>query len=83
MLALVLPVPFGPAFAVLPIIGGVATLFYFDIEGRIISGDAGAAIRSSVLGYLVVSRGPGLVPWVAGVAITGLTTAADLRSVSG
>ncbi|MBA2345850.1 MAG: hypothetical protein H0V83_12295 [Rubrobacter sp.] len=35
-------------------------------------GNAGAAIRGSVLGYLVVFSGPGAVPRVAGVAIADL-----------
>jgi len=42
-------------------------------------GDAGAAIRESILGYLVVYRG--LVPWVAGVEITGLTAAVEFSSI--
>jgi hypothetical protein len=58
-------------------------VFYFGLKRRIMLGDAGAAIREIILGYLVAFRGPEPVPRVAGVAITGLTTAADLRSVSG
>jgi len=54
-------------------------VFYFRFEERIMVGDAGSAIREVVLGYLVVYRG--LVPRVAGVAITGLTIAAESSSI--
>jgi hypothetical protein len=43
------------------------------------AGDAGAAIRGGVLGYLVVYRG--LVPRVAGVAIAGLPVMTGLSFV--
>jgi UDP-GlcNAc:undecaprenyl-phosphate/decaprenyl-phosphate GlcNAc-1-phosphate transferase len=68
--------------AVAGVLGGVAALFYFDLKGRIMLGDAGAAIWGAVLGYLVVASGPGLVWWVAVGAIVGLTAVAEFSSIS-
>ena len=72
----------GVVLAVAGVVGGAVALFYFDLRGRIMLGDAGAAIWGAVLGYLVVTSGPGVVWWVAGVAIFGLTAVAELSSIS-
>jgi UDP-N-acetylmuramyl pentapeptide phosphotransferase/UDP-N-acetylglucosamine-1-phosphate transferase len=64
------------------VVGGAVALFYFDLKGRIMLGDAGAAIWGAVLGYLAVTSGPGVVWWVAGVAIVGLTVVAEFSSIS-
>jgi hypothetical protein len=74
--------PHGAVVAVAGVVGGAAALFYFDLKGRIMLGDAGAAIWGAVLGYLVVASGPGLVWWVAGGAIVGLTAVAEFSSIS-
>jgi UDP-GlcNAc:undecaprenyl-phosphate/decaprenyl-phosphate GlcNAc-1-phosphate transferase len=71
-----------PKGEVLGVVGGAISLFYFDLKGRIMLGDAGAAIWGAVLGYLVVTSGPGVVWWVAGVAILGLTAVAEVSSIS-
>jgi UDP-GlcNAc:undecaprenyl-phosphate/decaprenyl-phosphate GlcNAc-1-phosphate transferase len=68
--------------AVAGVVGGAVALFYFDLRGRIMLGDAGAAIWGAVLGYLVVTSGPGVVWWVAGVAALGLTAVAEFSSIS-
>jgi hypothetical protein len=68
--------------AVAGVLGGAAGLFYFDLKGRIMLGDAGAAIWGAVLGYLAVTSGPGAVWWVAGGAIVGLTAVAEFSSIS-
>jgi hypothetical protein len=74
--------PYGAALAVAGVVGGAIALFYFDLKGRIMLGDAGAAIWGAVLGYLVVTSGPGVVWWVTGVAILGLTAVAEVSSIS-
>jgi UDP-N-acetylmuramyl pentapeptide phosphotransferase/UDP-N-acetylglucosamine-1-phosphate transferase len=74
--------PSGAVLAVAGVVGGAAALFYFDVRGRIMLGDAGAAIWGAVLGYLVVTSGPGVVWWVAGVAVLGLTLVAEFSSIS-
>jgi UDP-GlcNAc:undecaprenyl-phosphate GlcNAc-1-phosphate transferase len=82
VLVLLFLVPHGVVLAVAGVVGGAVALFYFDLKGRIMLGDAGAAIWGSVLGYLVVTGGPGVVWWVAGVAILGLTAVAEFSSIS-
>jgi UDP-GlcNAc:undecaprenyl-phosphate/decaprenyl-phosphate GlcNAc-1-phosphate transferase len=74
--------PYGAVLAVVGVVGGAVALFYFDLKGRIMLGDAGAAIWGAVLGYLAVTSGPGLVWWVAGGAIVGLTAVAEFSSIS-
>ena len=74
--------PYGAVLAVAGVVGGAMALFYFDLRGRIMLGDAGAAIWGAVLGYLVVTSGPGVVWWVAGVAVLGLTLVAEFSSIS-
>jgi hypothetical protein len=74
--------PQGAVLAVAGVAGGAIALFYFDLRGRIMLGDAGAAIWGAVLGYLVVTSGPGAVWWVAGVATLGLTAVAEVSSIS-
>lgn len=80
--ALLFLAPVAASLAVLPVLGGVFALFYFDLRGRIMLGDAGAAILGAVPGYLVASCGPGLVWWVAAVVILGLTALAEVSSIS-
>ncbi len=82
VLVLLLLVPHGAVLAVVGVVGGAISLFYFDLKGRIMLGDAGAAIWGAVLGYLAVTSGPGVVWWVAGVAIVGLTAVAEFSSIS-
>jgi Glycosyl transferase family 4 len=74
--------PYGAVLAVAGVVGGAVALFNFDLRGRIMLGDAGAAIWGAVLGYLVVTSGPGVVWWVAGGAIVGLTAVAEFSSIS-
>jgi hypothetical protein len=74
--------PYEAVLAVAGVVGGAIVLFYFDLKGRIMLGDAGAAIWGAVLGYLVVTSGPGLVWWVAGVTTVGLTVVAEVSSIS-
>jgi UDP-GlcNAc:undecaprenyl-phosphate/decaprenyl-phosphate GlcNAc-1-phosphate transferase len=74
--------PHGAMLAACGVVGGAVALFYFDLKGRIMLGDAGAAIWGAVLGYLAVTSGPGVVWWVAGVAIVGLTVVAEFSSIS-
>jgi UDP-N-acetylmuramyl pentapeptide phosphotransferase/UDP-N-acetylglucosamine-1-phosphate transferase len=74
--------PQAAVLVVIGVVGGAVGLFYFDLKGRIMLGDAGAAVYGSVLGYLVVMSGPGLVWWVAGAVILGLTVLAEVSSIS-
>ena len=74
--------PVGGVIAVAGVVGGALALFYFDLRGRIMLGDAGAAIWGAVLGYLAVTSGPGSVWWVAGGVIVGLTALAEFSSIS-
>lgn len=82
ILALLFLAPGTAALTVLPILGGMAALFYFDLRGRIMLGDAGAAILGAVPGYLVASCGPGIVWWTAALVILGLTVIAEVSSIS-
>jgi UDP-GlcNAc:undecaprenyl-phosphate/decaprenyl-phosphate GlcNAc-1-phosphate transferase len=83
VVVLFLLAPYGAVVAVAGVVGGAGVLFYFDLKGRIMLGDAGAAIWGAVLGYLAVTSGPGVVWWVAGVAILSLTAVAEFSSISG
>jgi hypothetical protein len=82
VVVLLLVAPYGAVLAACGVVGGISALFYFDLKGRIMLGDAGAAIWGAVLGYLAVTSGPGAVWWVAGVAIAGLTVVAEFSSIS-
>ena len=82
MIVLLFVAPVGAEEAVAGVVGGAIALFYFDLRGRIMLGDAGAAIWGAVLGYLAVTSGPGPVWWVAGGAIVGLTAVAEFSSIS-
>jgi UDP-N-acetylmuramyl pentapeptide phosphotransferase/UDP-N-acetylglucosamine-1-phosphate transferase len=82
VVALLFVAPHGTVLAVAGVVGGAIALFYFDLRGRIMLGDAGAAIWGAVLGYLAVTSGPGLAWWVAGGAIVGLTAVAEFSSIS-
>lgn len=65
------------------VLGGAAALFYFDLRGRIMLGDAGAAVWGAAVGCLVVAWGPGWAWWAAGAAVLGLTLVAEFYSISG
>lgn len=82
MIFLLLVAPPAVVLVAIGLAGGAAGLFYFDLKGRIMLGDAGAAIYGSVIGYLVVMEGPGPVWWVAGALILGLTILAEVSSIS-
>jgi UDP-GlcNAc:undecaprenyl-phosphate/decaprenyl-phosphate GlcNAc-1-phosphate transferase len=82
VIVLLFVAPVGAVEAVAGVVGGAIALFYFDLRGRIMLGDAGAAIWGAVLGYLAVTSGPGSVWWVAGGAIVGLTAVAEFSSIS-
>lgn len=82
LLVLLILAPVSAVVAVIGLVGGAIGLFYFDLKGRIMLGDAGAAVYGSVLGYLVVMDGPGAIWWVAGVVILGLTLLAEVSSIS-
>jgi UDP-N-acetylmuramyl pentapeptide phosphotransferase/UDP-N-acetylglucosamine-1-phosphate transferase len=82
VIVLLFVAPVGAVEAVAGVVGGAIALFYFDLRGRIMLGDAGAAIWGAVLGYLAVRSGPGPVWWVAGGAIVGLTAVAEFSSIS-
>lgn len=72
----------GGALVVAGIVGGAVGVFYFDVRGRIMLGDAGAAILGGVLGYLILAHGPGAFWWVSLAAILGLTAVAEFSSFS-
>ena len=74
-----------PAWAVVSaagVAGGFVGLFYFDVRGRIMVGDAGAAILGAVMGFLILAAGPGTLWALAGMAILGLTAVAEFSSIS-
>ncbi len=72
----------GGAFVVAGIVGGLFGVFYFDLRGRIMLGDAGAAILGGVMGFLILLHGPGIFWWFSLVAIIGLTLVAEFFSFS-
>ena len=74
--------PGGAMLAVAGIVGGAVGVFYFDARGRIMLGDAGAAILGGVLGYLILAHGPGTLWWVSLAVILGLTAVAEFFSFS-
>lgn len=80
--ALLIGVPVGVVAAAAPVVGGAMVLFYFDVRGRIMLGDAGAAVIGAVAGHLVVSSGPGMVWWICATVIFGLTVLAEVSSIS-
>lgn len=82
VLLLLFLAPWGAAIVTLPLVGGAISLFYFDVRGRIMLGDAGAAACGTIMGYLVVACGPGPVWWISGVAILILTVLAEVSSIS-
>lgn len=71
-----------PNGAVVGVLGGFVGVFYFDLRGRIMLGDAGAAILGSVLGYLILVSGPGIFWWFSLAVILGLTVTAEFFSFS-
>ncbi len=70
------------ASALSGLVGGICALFYFDVRGRIMLGDAGAAACGSAVGLLVLSVGPGAVWIVAGLLVVSLTLVAEFSSIS-
>lgn len=82
VVVLLLFASYGAVLAVAGVLGGAAALFYFDLKGRIMLGDAGAAIFGAVPGYLVVVDGPGLAWWISAGIILGLTALAEVSSIS-
>lgn len=82
VVGLVLVAPAGAVLAVAPIVGGMMALFYFDLKGRIMLGDAGAAVLGAICGYLALSVGPGLLWAVSLVVILGVTAIAEVSSIS-
>jgi hypothetical protein len=82
VLVLLFVAPYGAVLAVMGVLGGAVALFYFDLKGRIMLGDAGAAVFGVVPGYLVVVDGPGVVWWIAVAVILGLTALAEVSSIS-
>lgn len=81
-LVLLFVAPYEAVLVVIGVLGGGAALFYFDLKGRIMLGDAGAAIFGAVPGYLVVADGPGMAWWIAAAVILGLTVLAEVSSIS-
>lgn len=74
--------PWGTVLTTLPVIGGILGLFAFDVRGRIMLGDAGAAVLGATLGHAVVAGGPGPAwPFFLAV-ILGLTVLAEFSSIS-
>lgn len=80
--ALLFVVPGGAIVAVAGVLGGAAALFYFDLRGRIMLGDAGAAVLGATLGFLLLESGSGAVWWVAIAVVLGLTALAETSSIS-
>ena len=72
----------GALLAALPVVGGLLGLFPFDVRGRIMLGDSGAAVLGATLGYVVVSGGSGPVCWFFLAVILGLTALAEVSSIS-
>ncbi len=72
----------GEAVVALPVAGALAGLFYFDLRGRIMLGDAGAAVLGTLLGYLVILWEPGVVWVIVAGFILGLTAVAEFYSIS-
>lgn len=81
-LPLLLLAPGWAVGSVVGVMGGIFSLFYFDVRGRIMLGDAGAAVVGSVAGLLVVSCGPGVVWILAGLLVASLTLVAEFSSIS-
>ena len=82
LLALPLVPSWGALLAALPVLGGALGLFPYDIRGRIMLGDAGAAVLGATIGYLVVVGGPGPAWWFSLAVILGLTALAEFSSIS-
>ena len=84
-LLFVLALPFASPSAVLPVlplVGGFLGLFAFDVRGRIMLGDAGAAVLGATLGHAVVAGGPGSAWPLFLAVILGLTALAEVSSIS-
>ena len=82
-----LALPFVGSWAVLvaalAVVGGAIGLFPFDVRGRIMLGDAGAAVLGATLGYAVIVGGPGPSWWCFLAVILGCTALAEVSSISG
>ena len=72
----------GTVLVTMPVVGGAVGLFPFDVRGRIMLGDAGAAVVGATLGYVVISSGPGPAWWSFLAVILGLTALAEFSSIS-
>lgn len=72
----------GTVLVTMPVVGGAVGLFPFDVRGRIMLGDAGAAVVGATLGYVVISGGPGPAWWSFLAVILGLTALAEFSSIS-
>ena len=72
----------GALLAALPVVGGAAGLFAFDVRGRIMLGDVGAAVLGATLGYVVIVGGPGHSWWFFLAVILGTTALAEVSSIS-
>lgn len=85
-LLLLLALPFasswGAMLAALPIIGGAVGLFPFDVRGRIMLGDSGAAVLGATVGYVVIVGGPGPAWWFFLAVILVWTAVAEVSSIS-
>ena len=82
LLALPFAASWGAVLAALPVVGGAVGLFAFDVRGRIMIGDAGAAVLGATLGYVVISGGPGPSWWFSLAVILGCTALAEVSSIS-
>ena len=82
LLALPFVSSWGALVVTLPAVGGTIGLFPFDVRGRIMLGDSGAAVLGATLGYVVIVGGPGPSWWFFLAVILGLTALAEVSSIS-
>ena len=82
LLALPFAHSWGTLVVTLPVVGGAVGLFPFDVRGRIMLGDSGAAVLGATLGYVVIVGGPGPSWWPFLAVILGSTALAEVSSIS-
>ncbi|MDP9455526.1 MAG: hypothetical protein CYG60_01210 [Actinobacteria bacterium] len=82
LVALPFASPWGALVVTLPVVGGAVGLFPFDLRGRIMLGDSGAAVLGATMGYVVIVGGPGPAWWFFLAVILGLTALAEVSSIS-
>ena len=82
LLALPFAQSWGALVVTLQVVGGAVGLFSFDVRGRIMLGDSGAAVLGATLGYVVIVGGPGPSWWFFLAVILGLTALAEVSSIS-